>query len=949
MEVVPRFRIDSVLALRAGLFLVVVSTVAAAEQPKDPRVEEFHKRPLTEKLNSPRHTIETLCFAMSACDRIPALMADAVACLDVEAKDASGTDTLPLLAIQLYEILDELSFPFRTLLDDPNQLSVVFYQDDEVRIALSQRDGLWRFDRKTVEQIPLMHQVMEGRSKQRRTISSQLKSGLENPTATLVSFLDDAAAGDYESAALHLNLADIPLEQRPRLGPYLAWKLACVMQRRGYLYSADIPIDPNGLPYTWSANAAGRIRVERVHQPDGKDTWLFTRATVAAIEAMWREEKDHLPDVRYALLGKLVPPPPDQLPPASPQDPHVPETVPEAFASPRRMVRAFYHAVEEAEYDDDASKQSYVFLDLGQFPGEDHPLVGPKRAVMLEAVLRKINPDLSSLPDHWSALPQVLRGPGGLRIEIVRQPDGRWRFSSETVANLPAMYESLSDKDRIEPRRLHGLSTPRETLTLFFTAVNQHDNARAARCLDLSELPSSVRDNLGPVLAFKLKYVIDHLEHVYLHEVPNETDGPLFVLYRGPVGRIVLGPHDGPDGKVWTFTSATVAQIEPMFNRVLGQLGDANRKKLRYTHREPEWFLEPGVWVRIRVPAWLRHTHLGLEDYQWLALLGAVALAWVGSLLLRWLVLRLIHWFFHLGNAPADLDLLRHKLRSLRALTFVVVLYWLIEWADLPSAMAGRLYLLEKLLLTAVLAWLGFQGTDLGCLFYQRTSRLKSHRGLGDLLVPFVATLIKLAVVLSAATYLVYQFGQADSVTRFFTGLGIVGVAVSLAAQDSLKNLFGTLVLIGDRAFRIGDRLIVGDKEGIVEQVGFRSTKLRTLDDSLLVLPNALLAGSVIDNLGLRVFRRIHLLFWVAITTPLDRLDALRHAVRSHLIAHPRVDASRVHVHVHRIAESGIEWEVWCYLEASDLESEAERREELLCAILRLAESLQVELVLAKK
>ncbi len=215
--------------------------------------------------------------------------------------------------------------------------------------------------------------------------------------------------------------------------------------------------------------------------------------------------------------------------------------------------------------------------------------------------------------------------------------------------------------------------------------------------------------------------------------------------------------------------------------------------------------------------------------------------------------------------------------------------------------------------------------------------------------MPFVTTMIKMALVLSAATYLVYQFGQGDSVTRFFTGLGIVGVAVSLAAQDSLKNLFGTLILIGDRSFRIGDRLVIGSQEGTVEQVGLRSTRLRTLEDSLLVLPNALLANSVIDNLGLRIYRRIRLPFWVAIGTPLDRLHSLRDAVHNYLASHPRIDSSRVHVHVHRIAESGIECEAWCYVEASDSEAEAKMREELLCEILRLAATLEVTLVPAKK
>jgi MscS family membrane protein len=234
-------------------------------------------------------------------------------------------------------------------------------------------------------------------------------------------------------------------------------------------------------------------------------------------------------------------------------------------------------------------------------------------------------------------------------------------------------------------------------------------------------------------------------------------------------------------------------------------------------------------------------------------------------------------------------------------------------------------------------------------LLHQRRASRTPYRGLGDLLVPFIATMVKVAVVLTSATYLVYQFGQGESLTRFLTGLGIVGLGVSLAAQDSLKNLFGTLLLIGDRSFRIGDRLLVGDKEGIVEQVGFRSTKLRTPDDSLLILPNALLANGVIDNTGLHAFRRVRLLFFAAIHTPLDQLQALRDGLRGYLTAHAPIDPNRVHVHLQRIAESGIELEVCCYVEVADLEGEGQAREELLCEVLRQAASLNVELVLAKK
>src|SRR5262249_61609804 len=88
------------------------------------------------------------------------------------------------------------------------------------------------------------------------------------------------------------------------------------------------------------------------------------------------------------------------------------------------------------------------------------------------------------------------------------------------------------------------------------------------------------------------------------------------------------------------------------------------------------------------------------------------------------------------------------------------------------------------------------------------------------------------------------------------TGRGVAGLAASLAAQDAMKSYFGTLLLIGERAFKIGDRILVGGKEGVVEQVGFRSTRLRTAEDSLLTVPNSVIAAAPIENMGAPSHRR---------------------------------------------------------------------------------------------
>jgi MscS family membrane protein len=159
---------------------------------------------------------------------------------------------------------------------------------------------------------------------------------------------------------------------------------------------------------------------------------------------------------------------------------------------------------------------------------------------------------------------------------------------------------------------------------------------------------------------------------------------------------------------------------------------------------------------------------------------------------------------------------------------------------------------LKKFLLAALIGWFGCRLVDLTRAVYSNTELLKPHRSLGDMIAPVTMRAAKGCVAIFVAVYVIYQVGQGDMLGRFLTGLGVAGLAASLAAQYALKSFFGTLLLIGERSFKIGDRVIVNGQEGVVEQVGFRSTRLRTPDDAVLTIPNATFASASISNKGLK-------------------------------------------------------------------------------------------------
>ncbi|MCG3147992.1 MAG: hypothetical protein PCFJNLEI_01434 [Verrucomicrobiae bacterium] len=156
---------------------------------------------------------------------------------------------------------------------------------------------------------------------------------------------------------------------------------------------------------------------------------------------------------------------------------------------------------------------------------------------------------------------------------------------------------------------------------------------------------------------------------------------------------------------------------------------------------------------------------------------------------------------------------------------------------------------------------------------------------MAKLMMPVVSKSIKVFVIIIGALTTAQYMGLP--ITSVIAGLGIGGIAVALAAQNTLANLFGTITLLADRPFRVGDRVNIDKYDGTVETIGLRSTRIRTLEGHLVTLPNKIVADSGITNISLRP--NIRQLFTINLTydtTPAKMREALE-IVREILRAHP--------------------------------------------------------------
>jgi len=161
----------------------------------------------------------------------------------------------------------------------------------------------------------------------------------------------------------------------------------------------------------------------------------------------------------------------------------------------------------------------------------------------------------------------------------------------------------------------------------------------------------------------------------------------------------------------------------------------------------------------------------------------------------------------------------------------------------------------------------------------------KTETKLDDMLVPMVRKSLRVTVVILVLVQIA-QILSDKPITSIIAGLGIGGLALALAAQDTVKNFFGSVVLFVDKPFEMGDRIVVDGQDGSVEEVGFRSTKIRTLDGHLVTVPNGQLANKMIRNIGKRPFIKRVANLTITYDTPPEKVDRAVEIVKEILNDH---------------------------------------------------------------
>jgi len=273
----------------------------------------------------------------------------------------------------------------------------------------------------------------------------------------------------------------------------------------------------------------------------------------------------------------------------------------------------------------------------------------------------------------------------------------------------------------------------------------------------------------------------------------------------------------------------------------------------------------------------------GNELWRIVAVTGSLVLAFIAGKILRYFLNSAAKRWESRGNSILAV-MFSSLARATLGLVMVFGLQLGLQFLLLNTLVAAALSTAVSVLMTVAVGFVAYSLISVIDAWMLATAE-RTPSKLDDMLVPLVRKTLKTTVLVLVIVQVVTVLSDKPA-TSIIAGLGVGGLAVGLAAQDTIKNVFGSMMIFGDRPFELGDEITVDSISGTVEAVGFRSTRFRTGDGHLVTIPNGELASKTIINVSKRPFLQRKITLPLAYETPLERVEEAVRIVREIVANH---------------------------------------------------------------
>lgn len=492
-------------------------------------------------------------------------------------------------------------------------------------------------------------------------------------------------------------------------------------------------------------------------------------------------------------------------------------------------------------------------------------------------------------------------------------------FSSQVVGQIVLDENQIP----IPPEDFHSLNSPYTATLSFFYNLREdnYDPKTAAEVLKLSP------DNQAEAekLAIKLKQVFDgNGVFVRISEIPNEPDY-IDTLYSNQAKfffdtkRLPL-VYLEKTGKDWKFSAFTVSQIEEMHKETYPYGTD---RLLNF------------------LPKLGNQVYLGMHFWQLAGLFILILLLFLSHKVITVLLDKgFLYALAKFGYGYVGEKYLLPVARVTSIYLIVVMSSLFIRLLQLPIEVVAFVLKILNAAKPLIITIVFYKIVDIVAMYFAKLAE-RTESTLDDQLVPLLRKTLKAFVVI-VGTLFVLKEGLEVDIVPFLTGLSIGGLAFALAAQDTIKNFFGSIMIFIDKPFQVGDWITSGDVDGTVEEVGFRSTRVRTFRNSVMYIPNGKIADSTIDNHGLRHFRRFYTTLTVTYDTPPQLIEVFVEGLRKIVDNHPNTRKNAYNIYFNNLSAYSQDIMFYIFFEVPNWTEELRCRHEILVSIVSLANGLGV-------
>jgi len=456
---------------------------------------------------------------------------------------------------------------------------------------------------------------------------------------------------------------------------------------------------------------------------------------------------------------------------------------------------------------------------------------------------------------------------------------------------------------------------------------------KAVQCLNLSEVAPRLRKEAGIESAMLLSEIFARIPLPPYDEIP----GPKAVKGKDGIKRWKVPETEieielvgkGPDENEFLFNAETVENIKGFYEKVksMPYKPGAHEGVYELYIGTAGWLIPP-KWIE-SLPKWTKRIYLGQTLWQWMGLGFSLMIFF----LINYAVFRFLHQK-HKRRSP----LRKMWLKLLLPATFTLSVFLVIWFIDLINITGVVLILILsglEVLLWLILAW----GVVLISGVVAETIIVSPKINPKGIDASLVRTISKLLGILVGLYILVVGLRQLGvSLVPILTGLGVAGLAISLAARPTIENIIGGIMLYTDRPVRVGDFCEFGKNRGTIVRIGLRSTRIRGMDRTIISVPNADFSQLELINLTRRDRIRLKTVLGLRYETTPEQLRHVLTNLREMLIAHPKIYRDDVRVRFIRFGDFSLDLEIQAFAKTREWGTFLGIQEDIFLRIMRIVE-----------